>query len=72
LEPISGEEHNEESITKKSNFENIGSPADEEKLEPIMEYDSMKGGEMIWTNWRLSLLKCIRDPGKTTDKKVKR
>jgi hypothetical protein len=27
---------------------------------------------MIRTDWRLSLWECIRDPGKTTDKKVKR
>jgi hypothetical protein len=26
---------------------------------------------MIWTDWRLLLLECIRDPEKTTDKKVK-
>jgi hypothetical protein len=26
---------------------------------------------MIWTDWRLPLLRCIRDPGATMDKKVK-
>jgi hypothetical protein len=31
MEPISGEEYNEESITKKSESGNIGSPIDEEK-----------------------------------------
>jgi hypothetical protein len=36
------------------------------------EYDSVKGGGTIRTDWRLPLLRCIRDPGKTTDKKVKR
>jgi hypothetical protein len=41
-------------------------------MEPMKEYDSVKGGDMIWIDWRLPLLKCIRDPGKTTDKKVKR
>jgi hypothetical protein len=35
LEPILGEEDNEESITKKSESENIGSPIDEEKMEPM-------------------------------------
>jgi hypothetical protein len=53
-------------------FGNIGSPVDEEKMELVKEYDSVKGGGMIQTNWRLPLLKCIRDPRKTTDKKVKR
>jgi hypothetical protein len=37
----------------------------------VKEYDSVKGGGTIQTDWRLSLLKCIRDPRKTTDKKVK-
>jgi hypothetical protein len=71
-EPISGEENNEESVTKKSGSGNIGSPVDEEKMEPMKGYDSVKGDDMIWIDWRLSLLKCIRDLGKTTDKKVKR
>jgi hypothetical protein len=72
LEPILGEEENEESVTKKSESGNIGSPTNEEKTELMKEYDSVKGGDMIRTDWRLSLLKCIRDPKKTTDKKVKR
>jgi hypothetical protein len=72
LEPILGEEENEESVTKKSESGNVGSPTYEEKMEPMKEYDSVKGGDMIWIDWRLPLLKCIRDPGKTTDKKVKR
>jgi hypothetical protein len=38
----------------------------------MKEYDSVKGGDTIQMDWRLLLLKCIRDPGKTTDKKVKR
>jgi hypothetical protein len=41
-------------------------------MELMKEYDSVKGGGMIWTDWRLPLLECIRDFGKTTDKKVKR
>jgi hypothetical protein len=71
LEPILGEEHNEESVIKKSKSENVGSPVDEEKMEPMKEYDSVKGGYTIQTDWRQPLLKCIRDPGKTTDKKIK-
>jgi hypothetical protein len=71
LELVSGEEHNEESVTKKSVSENIGSPIDEEKIELMKEYDLVKGGGTIWTDWRLPLLECIRDPGKTTDKKLK-
>jgi hypothetical protein len=40
-------------------------------MEPMKEYDLIKGGDTIRTDWRLSLLKCIRDPGKITDKKIK-
>jgi hypothetical protein len=67
-EPISGEENNEEPVTKKSESRNVGSPVDEEKMQPMKEYVSVKGGDMIRTYWRLPLLKCIRDPRKTTDK----
>jgi hypothetical protein len=70
-EPISGKESNEESVTRKSEFRNVGSPVDEGKIEPIKEYDSVNGGDMIPTDWRQPLLECIRDPRKTTDKKVK-
>jgi hypothetical protein len=72
LELISGREDNEESITKKSESGDVGSLVDEEKTERMKEYDLVKGGGMICTDWRLPLLECIRDPGKTTDKKVKR
>jgi hypothetical protein len=71
LELISSRGDNEESITKKSESRNVGSPADEEKMELMKEYDSFKGGGTIETDWRLPLLECISDPGKTTDKKVK-
>jgi hypothetical protein len=71
LEPISCKEDNEESVTKKSESGNVGSPVGEEKMELMKEYDSVKGGGMIRTDWRLPLLECIRDPRKTTDKKVK-
>jgi hypothetical protein len=47
LEPISSEENNEESVTKKSESGNVGSPVDEEKKELLKEYDSVKGGDMI-------------------------
>jgi hypothetical protein len=72
LEPILGEEDNEESVTKKSESGNVGSPVDEEKRETMKEYYLVKCGDTVRINCRLPLLKCIRDPGKTTDKKVKR
>jgi hypothetical protein len=71
LQLISGKENNEESVTKKSESENVGSPVDEGKIEPMKEYDSVKDGNTIQTDWRLPLLECIRDPGKIMDKKVK-
>jgi hypothetical protein len=37
-----------------------------------MEGDSVKDGDTIRTDSRLPLLKCIRDPGKITNKKIKR
>jgi hypothetical protein len=72
LEPILCKENNEESVTKKSESENVGSPVDEEKMELMEEYDLVKGGGTIRIDWRLPLLKWIRDPRKTMDKKVKR
>jgi hypothetical protein len=71
LEPISGEEDNAESVTKKSLSGNVGSPVDEEKTVLMKEYDSVKGGDTIRIDWRLPLLKCIVDLRKTTNKKVK-
>jgi hypothetical protein len=68
---ILDKEDNEQLVTKKSESENNGSPIDEEKMEPMKDDDSVKGGGMIWTDWKLPLLECIRDPRKTTDKKVK-
>jgi hypothetical protein len=35
VEPILGEEDNEESLTKKSESRNVGSPIHEEKMEPM-------------------------------------
>jgi hypothetical protein len=71
LEPILSKEGNEESVTKKSESGNVGPPTDEEKMEPMKEYDSVKGDGTIRIDWRMPLLECIRDPRKTTDKKVK-
>jgi hypothetical protein len=71
-EPILGKEDNEESVTKKSDSGNVGSPVDEEKMEPMKDYDSVKGGGTIQTDWELPLFECIGDPRKTTDKKVNR
>jgi hypothetical protein len=68
LELISSRGDNEESVTKKSESSNVGSPADEEKMEPMKEYDSFKGGGTIQTDWRLPLLECISDPGKSSSK----
>jgi hypothetical protein len=51
--------------------EKDGSLLDKEKTKLITEGDSVKGSDMIQTDWRLPLLECIRDPGKTTDRKVK-
>jgi hypothetical protein len=55
LEPTSGKEDDEESVTKKSESGNVGSSVDEEKMEPTKEYDSVKGGGTIRIDWRLSL-----------------
>jgi hypothetical protein len=71
LEAISCKEDNKELVTKKSESGNVVSPVDEEKTEPMKEFDSVKGGGTIQTDWRLPLLECIRDPRKTTNKKVK-
>jgi hypothetical protein len=47
LQPISGEEENEESVTKRRETGNVGSPIDEEKTELMKEYDSVEGVDMI-------------------------
>jgi hypothetical protein len=57
---------------KMDEVEKDGSPLDDGTTKPIMEGDLVKGGDMIRTDWMLSLLKCIRDPEKTTNKKIKR
>jgi hypothetical protein len=60
----------EESVTKQDEVEKYQSPLDEGKTKPISDDDSVVGGDMIRTDWRLPLLQCLRNPGKTTDKKV--
>jgi hypothetical protein len=57
---------------KKDKMEKDGSPLDERKTKLITEGDSVNGGDTIRTDWRLPLLECIREPEKTTDKKIKR
>jgi hypothetical protein len=70
--PTSGKEANEKSVTKESEFEKVGSPLDEEEMKPIRVDESAKDGDTVLTNWRLLLMECITDPGKITDKKLKR
>jgi hypothetical protein len=65
------ERFKEDLVTNKYEVEKDGSPLDEGKTKPITEGDSVKGGDMIQTDWRLPLLECIRDPEKTTYKKIK-
>jgi hypothetical protein len=71
VKPTSVERLKEESVMKKDEVEKDGPLLDEEKMKPITESDSVKDSDMIRTYWRLPLLECIRDPGKTTYKKVK-
>jgi hypothetical protein len=68
----SGKEANEESVTKINEFEKVGSPLDEEKMKSIRVDELAKDGDTVRTDWRLPLIKCIRDLGKITDKKLKR
>jgi hypothetical protein len=62
LEPISGKEDNEELVTKKNVSGNIGSPVDEEKTEPMKEYDSVMGGGTIRTDWRFRFWSALQIP----------
>jgi hypothetical protein len=62
----------EESVTKQDEVEKDQSPLDEGKMKTISEDDSVMRGDTIQTGWRLPLLECLRNPGKTMDKKVKR
>jgi hypothetical protein len=64
------ERFKEESIMKKNEVGKDGSLIDEGKTKLITEGDSVRGSDTIRTDWRLLLLECIRDFGKTMDKKV--
>jgi hypothetical protein len=54
----------EESVTEQDEGEKDQSPLDEGKTKPISEDDSITRGDMIWTDWRSLLLKCLRNPEK--------
>jgi hypothetical protein len=41
-------------------------------MKPIRVVQLAKDGDTVRTDWRLPLIECIRDPGKITDKKIKR
>jgi hypothetical protein len=69
--PTLGKEANEESVAKENKFEKVGPPLDEEKVRPIRVDESTKNDDMVQTDWRLSLMECIRDPVKIMDKKLK-
>jgi hypothetical protein len=69
--PTLVERFKRESVTKKDKVEKDGSPLDEGKMKSIMKGYSVKGGDTIQTDWRLSLLEYIRDPGKATNKRIK-
>jgi hypothetical protein len=55
---------------KKDRVEKDGSPLDDGKTKPITTSDSVKGGDTIRTDWRLSLLECIRDPEKIQTRRL--
>jgi hypothetical protein len=55
---------------KKDRVEKDGSPLDDGKTKPITMGDSVKGGDTIRTDWRLSLLECIRDPEKIQTRRL--
>jgi hypothetical protein len=57
---------------KKSDFENVESPLDNESTKPVRVDDSTKDGDTIQADWRLPPMECIRNPGTITDKKLKR
>jgi hypothetical protein len=69
--PTSGKKANEESVTKENKFEKVASPLDEERTKPIRVDELVQDGDTVQTDWRLSLMECIRDLGKIMDKKIK-
>jgi hypothetical protein len=70
--PTSDKEAKEESVMKKITFEKVESPLDNETTKPIRVDDLSKDGDTVWEDWRLPLMECIRNPGKITDKNLKR
>jgi hypothetical protein len=72
VKPTLVERFEEESVTKKNKVGKDGSLIYKGKTKSITEGDSIKGSDTFLTDWRLPLLECIGDPGKTMDKKVKR
>jgi hypothetical protein len=64
-------EAKEELVMKKSEFEKVGSPLDDEIIKPIRVDDSAKDGDTVRADWRLPLMECRRDPGNIMDKKLK-
>jgi hypothetical protein len=71
VKPTLVERFKEESVMKNNEVGKDGSLIEEGKTKPITEGDSVKGSDTIQTDWRFPLLECIKDPGKTMDKKVK-
>jgi hypothetical protein len=57
---------------KKSEFEKVGSPLDDETTKLIRVDDSATDGDTVHADLRLSLMECIRDLGKITNKKLRR
>jgi hypothetical protein len=70
--PTSDKEAKEESVMKKREFEKVESPLDNETTKPIRVDDLAKDGDMVWEDWRLPLMECIRNLSKITNKKLKR
>jgi hypothetical protein len=56
---------------KKSEFEKVESPLDNEITKPIRVDDSAKDSDTVRADWRLPLMKCIRNLGMIADKKLK-
>jgi hypothetical protein len=54
----------EELVTKQDKVEKDQSHLHEGKMKPISEDDLVTGGDTIWTDWRLPLLDCLRNPRK--------
>jgi hypothetical protein len=70
--PTSDKEAKEESVMKKREFEKVESRLDNETTKSIRVDDLAKDGDMVWEDWRLPLMECIRNLSKITNKKLKR